>query len=74
MNGATALFAAIWWGSSGLAVMTVRRFSGRVTRRLAAIERTPTSLHVDVRAFLDEPLLPDELLRAVHLGVLAPAT
>lgn len=44
MNGATVLFAAGWWGVSGVAVMMMRRYSVRVTRRLAAIQRTPTSV------------------------------
>jgi hypothetical protein len=37
------LFAAIWWAMSGVAVVMLRRTSSRVSRRLAAIERTPTS-------------------------------
>jgi hypothetical protein len=38
-----ALFAGIWWVMSGIAVVMLRRFSGGVSRRLAAVERTPTS-------------------------------
>ena len=33
----------LWWVMSGVAVVMLRRFSGGVSRRLAAIERTPTS-------------------------------
>ena len=37
------LFLAVWWAASVFAVVMVRRAAGAVLRRLAAVERTPTS-------------------------------
>lgn len=43
MTFSNALFVVIWWVMSGVAVVMLRRSSGVASRRLSAVERTPTS-------------------------------